>query len=129
MRNDKFAASTNDRPEHRFLLALRAHRQLFLGGCLLVFAVGAIVTLLLPKKYESSMKLMVRSDGPELAISSESNESSFRAFEPSETRVNSEIELLTSADILRQVVVNAGLDRSTLGRYESQRQSVASGGG
>ena len=91
MRNDKFAASTNDRPEHRFLLALRAHRQLFLGGCLLVFAVGAIVTLLLPKKYESSMKLIVRSDRPELAISSESNESSFRAFEPSETRVNSEI--------------------------------------
>src|SRR5256885_630903 len=84
------------------------------GMVLLIFLtiiIGTvIVTALLPNKYESRMKILVKNQRVDLVISPEATNSSTTGdTEVSENQINSEIELLTSQDLLTQVVKETGL--------------------
>jgi uncharacterized protein involved in exopolysaccharide biosynthesis len=72
----------------------------------------AIVTFLLPNKYDSRMKILVKNQRVDVAITPEQTGGASAPTienEVSENQINSEIELLTSKDLLTQVVNECGL--------------------
>jgi succinoglycan biosynthesis transport protein ExoP len=74
-------------------------------------------TLILPDKYESRMKILVKNQRVDVAITA-GNVTAPTAIsdgEVSENQINSEIELLTSHDLLTQVVNDCGLAKQTGG--------------
>jgi uncharacterized protein involved in exopolysaccharide biosynthesis len=76
----------------------------------------AVVTVILPDKYESRMKILVKNQRVDVAITPEATTSTAIAdTEVSENQINSEIELLTSRDLLTQVVNDCGLARAKTG--------------
>jgi protein tyrosine kinase modulator len=86
---------------------------------LLIFAtvvVGtAVVTYLLPNKYESRLKILVKNQRVDVAITPEATSGAPAPAvenDVSENQINSEIELLTSKDLLTEVARECGLDRA-----------------
>jgi uncharacterized protein involved in exopolysaccharide biosynthesis len=72
----------------------------------------ALVTFLLPNKYDSRMKILVKNQRVDVAITPEQTGGASAPTienEVSENQINSEIELLTSKDLLTQVVNECGL--------------------
>src|SRR6266849_5028960 len=77
---------------------------------LTVVLCSAVVTLLLPNNYESRMKILVKNQRVDVAITPEATAGAPPIeSEVSESQINSEIELLTSRDLLTQVVTESGL--------------------
>jgi uncharacterized protein involved in exopolysaccharide biosynthesis len=83
--------------------------------CLTFLAVAggtAVFTFLMPNEYESRMKILVkntRSDAPITPVSTLGSTGTFFENDVSENQINSEIELLTSEDLLKQVVTECNL--------------------
>jgi uncharacterized protein involved in exopolysaccharide biosynthesis len=71
----------------------------------------AVGTLLMPKQYETQMKVLVKNERADMIVSADRNGGSDYRGEVSEAQINSEIELLTSNDLLQEVVMKCGLDR------------------
>lgn len=88
----------------------RRRGQIMLTFVLTMAAVVA-VTLLMPKQYESRMKVLVMNKRADMIVSPERADPPGYPAEVSESQINSEIELLTSNNLLRQVVTKCGLDR------------------
>ena len=79
-------------------------KQLVLTLFTSILAGVALVTYLTPRQYESRMKVLVKNERADLVVSPDArNGGQFRG-EVSENQVNSEIELLTSNDLIVQVV-------------------------
>ncbi len=78
----------------------------------------AAVTFLLPNKYESRMKILVKNQRVDVAITPEATAGAPAVeSEVSESQINSEIELLTSRDLLTQVVTDCGLAKFETGWF------------
>jgi uncharacterized protein involved in exopolysaccharide biosynthesis len=80
----------------------------------------AIVTFLLPNKYDSRMKILVKNQRVDVAITPEQTGGASAPTienEVSENQINSEIELLTSKDLLTQVVNECGLANGEKGWF------------
>ncbi len=74
----------------------------------------AAITVFLPNEYESRMKILVkntRSDVPITPAQTDNAGGVVQDNEVSENQINSEIELLTSKDLLTQIVTDVGLDK------------------
>ena len=72
----------------------------------------AVVTFLLPNKFDSRIKILVKNQRVDVAITPEQTSgapASAVENEVSENQINSEIELLTSKDLLTQVVTDCRL--------------------
>jgi uncharacterized protein involved in exopolysaccharide biosynthesis len=89
------------------------------GLILIIFLtvlVGTVlVTLLLPNKYESRIKFLVKNQRIDIAITPEQTAGTGPltvANDVSENQINSEIELLTSKDLLTQVAKKCSLDQN-----------------
>src|ERR1035441_2474998 len=94
------------------LAAILARRKwLILVTFFLVVGGVAAVTFLMPKKYETRMKVLVKNERADIIVSPDSNSGAIYRSEVGEAQINSEIELLTGKNLLRQVVVKCGLDR------------------
>ena len=94
--------------------ALFRRRGLVLFTFLVVLVAAIAVTLLLPNRYGSRMKILVKNQRVDLAITPEASTGGSAPTvenEVSENQINSEIELLTSNDLLAQVVNETGLAR------------------
>jgi len=92
--------------------AIFRRRGLLLVTFLAVIVGTILVTLLLPNRYESRMKILVKNQRVDLAITPEATNGSNTPTienEVSENQINSEIELLTSKDILTEIVKDTGL--------------------
>src|SRR6266481_506577 len=75
----------------------------------------AALTWILPNKYDSRMKILVKNQRVDVAITPEATSgapASITDNEVSENEINSEIELLTSKDLLTQVVKDCGLSKN-----------------
>ncbi|HEV7683445.1 MAG TPA: Wzz/FepE/Etk N-terminal domain-containing protein [Pyrinomonadaceae bacterium] len=87
--------------------------KLLLCVTFLAVALGtAAITFLTPNEYESRMKILVKNTRSDVPITPEQTVGSTgNNFENdvSENQINSEIELLTSEDLLKQVVTECGL--------------------
>src|SRR3989441_10439930 len=95
--------------------ALFRRRALVLAIFLMVVVGTAIVTFLLPNKYESRTKILVKNQRVDVAITAEQTGGAPPPTvenEVSENQINSEIELLTSKDLLMQVVKECGLAKA-----------------
>jgi uncharacterized protein involved in exopolysaccharide biosynthesis len=95
--------------------ALFRRKALVLFTFLAVIIGTAIVTFLLPNKYESRTKILVKNQRVDVAITPEATAAapaSAGENEVTENRINSEIELLTSKDLLTQVVEECGLAKA-----------------
>src|SRR5438128_8111634 len=94
--------------------ALFRRKFLVLFTFLVVIIGTVIVTLLLPNRYESRMKILVKNQRVDVAITPEATTGTNTPTvenEVSENQINSEIELLTSKDLLTQVVTATSLDK------------------
>src|ERR1700688_3487677 len=76
---------------------------------LAIFAVVAVATFMMPKQYESHMKILVKNDRANMVVGPGANAQLSQPGEISETDLNTEIELLNSGDLLQQVVTATGL--------------------
>ena len=87
--------------------------KLLLCVTFLAVALGtAAVTFLLPNEYESRMKILVKNTRSDVPITPEQTVGTTCNFienDVSENQINSEIELLTSEDLLKQVVTECSL--------------------
>ena len=110
------------------------HKLLICLTFLTVVVGTAVVTFLMPNEYESRMKILVKNTRSDVPITPErTNGSTGTYFENdvSENQINSEIELLTSEDLLKQVATECGLYgggasiSSALGLKEAPRSQAA----
>ncbi|HEV7798014.1 MAG TPA: Wzz/FepE/Etk N-terminal domain-containing protein [Pyrinomonadaceae bacterium] len=88
------------------------HKLLICVTFLAVVLGTAIFTFLSPNEYESRMKILVKNTRSDVPITPERTNGSTGAYfdnDVSENQINSEIEVLTSEDLLKQVVVESGL--------------------
>src|SRR5258705_10886188 len=95
--------------------ALFRRRALVLFPFLTVIAGTILVTLMLPNRYSARMKILVKIQRVDLAITPEATSGGAAPTienEVSENQINSEIELLTSNDLLTQVVNETGLAKA-----------------
>src|SRR2546430_736702 len=86
--------------------ALFRRKSLVLFTFLAVVIGAVIVTLLLPNRYEARMKILVKNQRVDIAITPEATTGTNTPTvenEVSENQINSEIELLTSKDLLTQI--------------------------
>lgn len=86
------------------------HRRLvglIFGG---VFCGALVSFFLLPRKYESEMKILVTRDRIDAAVTPYQNAAVMPAPAVSQDDLNSEVELLKSRDLLQKVVLSCGLD-------------------
>src|SRR5229473_1565415 len=98
--------------------AMFRRKALVLLTFLTVVLGTAVVTLLLPNKYESRMKILVKNQRVDVAITPEATAGAPSAeSEVSESQINSEIELLTSRDLLTRVVTECGLAKFETGWF------------
>nr|WP_269744715.1 Wzz/FepE/Etk N-terminal domain-containing protein [Granulicella tundricola] len=88
----------------RMLEALIRQRYVFLSVFFTVLALGAVYIFGSHKKYASRMELLVQNARSEQVITAGRSEAPATAAEVSEEEINSEIELLQSADVLDEVI-------------------------
>lgn len=97
----------------RDIASVMFRHKLLLCGTFLAVALGtAVFTFLLPNEYESRMKILVKNTRSDVPITPERTNGSTSSYfdnDVSENQINSEIELLTSEDLLKQVVTECGL--------------------
>jgi len=107
--------------------ALFRRRALVLFTFLAVVLGTAIVSWLLPNKYESRIKILVKNQRVDVAITPEATGGAPIGVEGevSENAINSEIELLTSRDLLSQVVKETGLDQAPRPSFWKKPASAA----
>lgn len=91
-------------------LGLR-HWRLILVVFFASLGLAGLLTIIMPRRYESQMKLLVNNERADLVITPEKNSPAAPPSEVSETEVNSEMELLRSHDILAGIVTDAKLYR------------------
>jgi uncharacterized protein involved in exopolysaccharide biosynthesis len=75
---------------------------------------AALLTTVIPRRYESKMKFLVNNERADLVITPERNQQEPPRQDLTEAEVNSEMELLKSQDILRGVVADQKLYRPYL---------------
>jgi uncharacterized protein involved in exopolysaccharide biosynthesis len=85
------------------------HRKLFVLVFTLSLTITGLIVFMIPPKYESKMKLLVSSDRQNLVIDPNEGKNSSSVQDLVESRVNSEIALMTSRDVLQQVVLQSDL--------------------
>ena len=93
------------------LTIARRHRSLIITVFLVVFLLASCVAALLPTKYSSSMKILIRSSETDLIPKPERGDDGTLG-QVSEAEVNSEVELLTNYDLLRTAVIKNDLSKS-----------------
>jgi uncharacterized protein involved in exopolysaccharide biosynthesis len=116
---------TTSLPTNQFSLrdvasALFRRKALVLIIFLTVIVGTALVTLWMPNRYESRIKILVKNQRVDVAITPEATigvNAPTVANEVSENQINSEIELLTSKDLLTQVVIQTGLANNENGLF------------
>src|SRR5947209_17110118 len=100
----------------RELTAALFRRRLLIASTFILIAVGVILfTWITPDQYESEMKILVKNTRADVVITAGQTIGSSGTVtdgEVSEAQINSELELLTSRDLLSRVVEECGLSKA-----------------
>lgn len=89
-------------------------KRLITSVFILVLLAVVSITWLLPNKYESRMKLLVKNSRAEIIVSPEQTDNMTVTNEISEAQINSEIELIQSQDLFEAVAKKTGLTKQYL---------------
>lgn len=99
------APNGGDQFSVRFLItALYRRKWLVLSLIFLITGASVAVALMLPNKYSSRMKFLVRNARSDMRVTAEDTRGSAVVPDVSEADINTEVALLTSRDLLQQVV-------------------------
>ena len=90
-------------------MAFRRRRIMML--CFFGILFGAILSALLFPSYRAQTEILVRRQRVDSAVSPEQNSPLVVSSVVTEEEINSEVELIKSEDVLRQVVLQTGLDK------------------
>ncbi len=101
-----FSFTTRD-----FLAIGFRHKRLMRNTFIAMALAAAVATALMPPKYDAVAKVLVKRERVDPIMSSEKASPLQIHGEVTEEELNSEIELINSADVLRQTVVTCGLDK------------------
>ncbi len=100
----------------RDVVAVLFRHKALIATTFLTVALGTgVLTFLMPNEYESRMKILVKNTRSDVPITPERTTGTAGAYfdnEVSENQINSEIELLTSDDLMKQIVTECGLYQS-----------------
>ena len=88
------------------------HKRVFFRVVLAVLALTVLVTIITPQSYESQMKILVQNARPIDPISPDRTERIINSGEVTEEQTNSEVELISSRDLLESVVKKVNPPRS-----------------
>jgi uncharacterized protein involved in exopolysaccharide biosynthesis len=115
MTNRDLHTRTQDNIYHNttrdFLAIGFRQRRLIITTFLGVLAAVILIALILPKQYESQMKILVRHERAEAVVTVERESPQQFRTEVSEEELESEAELLKSKDLLSKVVVACDLQK------------------
>ncbi len=89
------------------------------GVFVLIVAASVVFALTAPRKYESRMKVLIKRERADPVVSTDASRAFVRS-DVTESDVNSEIELITNQDLLRQTVL-----KHNLHRFESEYNEAA----
>jgi uncharacterized protein involved in exopolysaccharide biosynthesis len=103
--------STHQNTARDFLAIGFRQRRLIVTTFVGLLAAVILIALLLPKQYESQMKILVRHERAESVVTVERESPQQLRTEVSEEELESEAELLKSKDLLSKVVVACDLQR------------------
>jgi uncharacterized protein involved in exopolysaccharide biosynthesis len=113
-------SATELSPEYSAPLSLKSivavlfrRKALVLGLFIGIFGLVALITAFMPRQYESRMKVLVKNGRADLVVSPDARNGGQPRGDVNETEVNSEIELLTSNDLLAKVVRSCHLFAQT----------------
>jgi uncharacterized protein involved in exopolysaccharide biosynthesis len=113
-------SSTSFSSRDLIAIGFRQKRALAITFCA-VFAGGVLAAVFQPSAYEASTKFLIERERMDPIVSPGQDTGLVRS-EVTEEEMNSEVELLQSEDVLRQVVLATGLEKhhSLLGRVGSE---------
>jgi len=103
-------------------------RRVILNTFLGILGCSLLVALLLPKQYESQMKILVRHERADSVVSAERESPQQMRTEVTEGELQSEAELLKSRDLLSKVVIACNLQKETGGFWSTMRRKLFGGG-
>ena len=101
-------------PKSYISLLFIRYWKLCLGIVALAILLSAVVTFVMPKRYESEVKFLVNNERTDLVITPDKEQAVTPPSEVTENQVNSEMELLKNRNILDAVVRDKGLSNAKL---------------
>ncbi len=101
-------------------MLLRA-KKLIISSFLGIFAVLLLLLAIKPGKYQAHMSFLVRNERAESLVSADPGENAVQQSDVTEERINSEVELLGSTELLQAVVKDNGLDGEFLDASKSNK--------
>ena len=105
-----------------FNMLFRAKRLIVL--CFVtIFALVLLYLAIRPERYEAHMSFLIRNERAEPLVGSDPHQNSMQLPDITEENLNSEVELLSSSEVLRQVVLNCDL---THGKHANQAAAIES---
>ena len=110
------AENTTNEPGVSLVDLMGTHWRLMIlitGACI---GIAGLITVVMPRRYESRMKFLVNNERTDLVLTPESNKPMFPLSEVTEMQVNSEMELIKSRDIIENVIRDQKL-------YEIKKQT------
>jgi uncharacterized protein involved in exopolysaccharide biosynthesis len=107
------------------------HPRLVLVTFFAIVSAAILGVVLLPAAYQAKMKILVKRERMDAAVSPGRDAAMANAGEVTEEELNSEVELLKSRDLLEQVVLSCNLQKPASGRFwdriPAKSAAVASG--
>jgi len=104
---------------------IRANRQPILMAARvfgIVFLCGVVLTVAGPRLYEARMKILVNSERADVVVTPAQNGAMDQVGDVGETAINSEIGLLSSRDVLRDVIARVGGAEGQPGAISNPRE-------
>ena len=96
-------------PTLRDLFAIIFRQRWVMMGMFLLVLLGVVVSGVLNPKYEAQMKILVRRQRVDPVVTPQQSNTQVGRDEVTEEDINSEVELLNSQDLLRNVAMQTGL--------------------
>ncbi len=115
----------------REVVAVFFRHKRIMALCFLGIFTGAILcALVLPPSYRAETKILVKKERVDPVVSPEQSAPMMMKDSVSEEELNSEVELMSSEDVLRKVVLENGLDQrksllARLGFHQSDETRIA----
>ncbi len=110
-----------------FMAVFFRHWVLIVSAFLAILLGVTVVTWMLPKTYETQLKILVKRERPDPIVTTEASSQPIPIRDVTQEDLNSEVELLKSRDLLENVVLSCGLHKlqgqSFLGRLANALSS------
>jgi uncharacterized protein involved in exopolysaccharide biosynthesis len=111
-------------PTLRDLFTIIFRQRWVMLGVFLLVLLGVVVSGVLSAKYEAQMKILVRRQRVDPVVTPQQSNTQVGRDEVTEEDINSEVELLNSQDLLRNVALQTGLKQDESAGFSSGGDEV-----